>query len=461
MPLLRKASLYGITYVLNDELVISFVEAVSGRYRMIGQEKIPLESAGTLDTGMISEFRKKISGYQTRKPTWIHLVLRNVSLVKVFSLPETNPDQLDQVISNRIQAEIPYLSEEVILHQVIQEGDEGGRTQVLLFGVSKNVLSDQMKKLEAYGIVPNRITLSTEILAWLYRTRIMTSEKLERHTVFVHVFAGQIELLFFEEYRLLQSRWISQDGQPAFVIQEAVEASLASYQREWRRKPDMVLMAGDSHVLEMLQFDQSFIVKQVPLEKGEEALFLFGAVIASRQSDEVFDYTLPMHKEIREQIHKTESYSKLTISVMAFAIALLLMAIVEIGVILSQMGWFNYQSNTFSNSVREVKKMRESAVNIRDFYQKKIMPLVVLEQIRDVIPEDMLLTELEYDEDQADITISGTAPQQAQIDQLVSKLGKEALFKSVKLERVQSERSNQGALVYNFTITCLVKLSAG
>ncbi len=454
---LRKSQLYGITYFSNEELVICFVEGVSGGCRTIGRERIPLETEGVLDTGMISEFRKKISSYQTRKPTWIHLVLRSVSFVKVFTLPETDAGQTEHAISNRIQAEIPYLTEEVILHQIIQEAEEGGRSQVLLFGISKNVLSEQMKKLEAYGIVPNRITLSTEALAWFYRTHILAHEKLERHTVFLYAFSGQMELLFFEDYMMLQSRWISQSGYQTFAIQEAIESSLMSYQREWRRKPDMILMGGEVHTLQMIQFDQSFLIKQVPSEEGQEDILLLSSVVGSRNCEEVYDYTLPIHKEIRNQISKTRSYSKLTVSAAVLAGAILCLALIQAAAILMQLGWFNYRVSRFSDSVREVRKMRSEASGVRNFYEKKSTPLLALTELREMIPEDVLLAEVEYDESSASLVLNGNAPQQAQIDQFISKLGRSDLFGRVKVERVQSERGERGAALFNFTVTCALK----
>src|SRR3990167_6251106 len=174
-----RSSLVGISYFSGDELRVAFLEPSGGGYRIIGTESVPLSGDGSAFSDLQSRFRNRLSGYQSRSPLWIHLVMRQAALVKVFSLGNVSAESREAEVEKRIHSEIPYLADEVILHRVFQETQDPNAVQVLVFGVSKAVLSDQMKKLAVYGVVPERVLLSTEVLTQLFKTQILPLRKPE------------------------------------------------------------------------------------------------------------------------------------------------------------------------------------------------------------------------------------------------------------------------------------------
>ncbi|OGW81999.1 MAG: hypothetical protein A3G33_04435 [Omnitrophica bacterium RIFCSPLOWO2_12_FULL_44_17] len=461
----KKGSIFGISYFHGDELHVVFIDHAHGQTRVIGKETISVRSSENLSAAdhTLVEFRKRILSYRARIQSWVHLVFRNVSIVKVFPVPQVPETELDQAITNRVHAEIPYLSEEVILHQVLQEAQQGKESQVLLFGVSKGVLGEQLKRLEAFGVIPDRVVLSTEALGWLYRTKVFPEENPKDLVLMVYFFNGHVELLFFEDHVLLQSRWLSQEANQGVGMQESIRATIAAFQREWHRKPEQIYVAGlSSSNAEAMSSDPSYSVKVMMEDSNQEGHppALFNAVIESISSDEIFDYTLSSYKEVRDQKSRVVGRSKIASSVFCLTAALLLLALVQVGIVFGQISWFQFRTGTFSADVKEIKKMHQEAVAIVDFYEKKALPIETVASLREAISTEMLLREVEYDFDKRTISVRGIAPDQALVDQFIAKLEQGGFYEKLKLERIQAEQSDQAKTVFDFSFEGHIKVTS-
>lgn len=447
----KKISTYALSYFADEKLRTIFLESDGAAYRVVDSQFLSLTQAES-SPEVLSDFRKKIMNFRSKNPFWIHIIARNSCLVKVFTVPKVAPQELEHAVSKRIQAEIPYVSEEVILHQVIQEASEGKESQVLLFGVSKAALNDQSKKLEALGIIPDKVVLSTEVLAWMYRSEIIPKEKPQPVSLLIHSFADQLEVLFFEDHVLLHSRWISLENENATAVRDELNAAIMGFQREWHKKPDDLIIVGNAKELGTFAVDPSFNVKHIFSEAHEIVTPLILATLAAHKLEEINDYSLVEHKEVRQEKTRTENQSKLAFSIACFAFSLFLLAAFQITLILGEIGWLNYKINSFSKSVKEIKKQRTQAKQVSAYYDQKAMPIILISSLRDVIPNNVLLSDLQYLYQGRSVTIRGTAPAQTEVDAFVNQLEKNALFQHMKLKGVQSSKDARGQNVLEFSL---------
>jgi hypothetical protein len=452
----NQMSFFGVSYLKGEELEVVLLRKKGHHYHVLGVESISTSTENPASSEAISHFRNHITNCQNKGCAWIHLVWRNVSFVKMFSMAGVAPEERDVAISKRIYSEIPYLSDEVVLRQTLQETKEAGNIQVIVTGVSKAVLREQMKKLEAYGISTDQVMLSTDILDWFYRTHIVPSEHPDEISLLIYLFGDQVELLFFEGTNLVQSRWIAKSADPAIGVREAVQSSISSFQREWRRKPTMAVLVGMKQTeAESFISDPALSVKQVfPEIQNQEdfvPILVLGAAEA-HQTSELFDYTLNQLKTDREKKVYQKKWTQLSFSVFLFALSLFLMILVQTLITITQISWIEVRSKMLSSSVGEVKKIRHQAMEILSFEWKKDLPLVILASLRKAVSDKLFLQELDYSQKESIFSVKGLASGQSDVDKFVSLLEKDPIFEHLSLEGVQSGKNDQGVLSYEFTI---------
>jgi hypothetical protein len=272
-----------------------------------------------------------------------------------------------------------------------------------------------------------------------------------------------VELLFFEDVFLLQSRWVSEEGDQASSIREAIRASSASLEREWRRRPNQVLLlGGGSEPESALVPDSSLQVEKVSIgaDTGSELPSLLTGAADVYLSGQAFDFTLPIVKESREKERRARKFTKLAASAACFALSILFFASVQAALTLAKTSWFRIQIGVLNQSVKEVKTLREQTLLVRDYQQKKLVPLKLLAIFRKLIPGELLLDELEYSVSQSLVRIGGKAPEQSQVDKFVASLEKDPIFEKLWLEGVQAERDKQGKSVYHFSLQGVLKLNS-
>ena len=96
--------------------------------------------------------------------------------------------------------------------------------------------------------------------------------------------------------------------------------------------------------------------------------------------------------------------------------------------------------------------MRTKALHVQDFRAKKSLPVLLLGGLRKAVPHDLVFRELEYDEAKRRFSLQGTARAQAHVDQFIAAVGAQSIFERLALERIQTERAQDGSTVYSFTL---------
>src|SRR3989338_1482102 len=110
----KKISVFGVSFFREASLEVFFLERSGDRYLLLGKEQFTMSQP--LSQQAVSAYHSKLSGYRTKAPVWVHVILRHSAFVKLFSLSGIRQEDLDGEVAKRIREEIPYLAEELSYH---------------------------------------------------------------------------------------------------------------------------------------------------------------------------------------------------------------------------------------------------------------------------------------------------------------------------------------------------------
>ena len=361
---------------------------------------------------------------------------------------------METVLAIRFKEQIPYLSKEAVLHRSIQRKSEDGSLEALLLGVPKDVLAEQMKLLRACGLVPDRVILSTDLLVWMYRAHMRGDDRRpDQANVLIHLFGNQAEMLFFENQVLLQSRWVSWETDQAANLLDAVQSYTDGFQREWRKRPNALFLIGErNEEAESSLLKSHFSVERISSDHETTLAPILAAAARAYATQDVFDFTLPEVKEVRNKERRVKGRAMLLFSIACFSFSLFFLAVVQTLMTVGEMGWLRFKMGALEGSVQEVREVRTKALHVQDFRAKKSLPVLLLGGLRKAVPHDLVFRELEYDEAKRRFSLQGTARAQAHVDQFIAAVGAQSIFERLALERIQTERAQDGSTVYSFTL---------
>jgi hypothetical protein len=440
------ASCYAISYFLSGQFEVGFFKPTPS-----GPTLVALESMSQIEVGTEegkARFREQLSRHQKKSQQWIHLILRNAGFVKVLELSEDAAVNDEDLLTKTVRQQVPHLADDIIYHVAAQEKTEVLPATGLMYGVAKTVLEEQLSALQSIAITPDFVTLSTEALMWWHHHH--PPQKTQDHAtrLLVHLMGEQLELLYVEDGALIQSRSVKSGPATPQSIERSTISSNYSFQKDCNRAPqETIFLAADNSGIDRLP-DESW--KRASDWSKLDVPPLFPIVIEACRAREVFDFTPPEVERARSAKTRGTHSEKLMKSMSLLCLSFFIYGVLLVGSALGEMGWMQMKMNQLPASVQEVKAMRKEALSLRAFQERKAFPLVLLGGIQAAIPKGAVLTQLEYDEPRAIFSLQGEAKQQGMIDDFLKALSEHSTFSDVTLERVQAQRQQLAAGVYEF-----------
>lgn len=450
-PFPKKGSILGISCFRDEQLEVVFLERSGDQYQLLGREQVAVGQSASPQA--ISTFQNNLSKYRLRSPVWIHIVLRHAAFVKLFYLPGATTDQLDSAVTKRIQEEMPYLVEELSYHYTTQGIREDESKHVAMFGISKAVLKDHLDQLDRLGMTPDRVLLSTEILFWYYQTYIFPEWRELQSIILIHLFPRQAELIYLENGRILQSRWVSQEESDFGTLGEAIDSATRAFHRESKWKPKAALVFTEKNDDLNASFP-NFSVPVHPISPWPQLTIppLMAACAEATRSGNILNFTLPEIEEKQRKEANASGWGKLFFSIFCVAFSIFLFTGIHTLSGLGETAWIQMRAHALGKSVQEVKLMRTQAFKIKEFRERKASPVLLLAGLRQAMPVGILLRELDYRGEGGGFFARGAALQQALVEQFTQTLSRESGFYHVTLERVQAQQDERGGTSYSFEI---------
>lgn len=159
---------------------------------------------------------------------------------RILQLPSHDPKEIASMVRFSAEDYVPYTTEELLLDQCLLHGLTSGESLVLAAFAHREVVDAHMRLLNAAGVVPEHVYLSTACIA---SGAIAARPPVEQPFAVVNLASGGIEALVFDEQgRLVFGRavaaahdWTRSPEQNADAIDELaveVRATLSAFRRE-------------------------------------------------------------------------------------------------------------------------------------------------------------------------------------------------------------------------------------
>lgn len=417
----QENGVFGFTYLLNNRFTIQFYESRDDECRLRGRETFPVDAAQGKEA--FEKFLRMHEGPSAEGISWIHLVFRSAGLVRTFSMPEEKGENSEDLLQKRVEQEIPHLVDDVIYHARVQNMTASVGKEGILFGISKTILRDQMGSLEAYGIIPCHVMLSTEILLWRHEEAGKKRQEIGEGVMLeVHRVGEEAELLFFEENCLRYSQWIRpMSGESAPGLELLITAASEA-------------------------FEKSFGKKAVRLQPEVPDGTLELAAIEAHRTISIFDFS-PSDLEARRSHGQTRQLRfGLARSAAWLALAFLVFSLSQLMSSAAGHAWLGSKADPLRESVYQVKQLRRQALAVQKFQAAKVFPLAVIEILSLTMPSELLAITLEYHQPAGTFSLRGEAEGQERLDEFMTALQNQNVL-DVSLDRFEAVDAATGQVI--------------
>lgn len=167
------------------------------------------------------------------------IIPRHEATVRVLAMPSQNAEEIASMVRLSAEEFVPYPADELIIAHSVLQKLPGGESRVQITLVHRDIIQAHLRVLEAAGIHPAQIYLSTACLTTAFG---IAGTATETPTALVALGSTGIEVLVFSQGRLAFSRGVASvqdwagEGEAALGAQEElaieVRGSLAAYRRE-------------------------------------------------------------------------------------------------------------------------------------------------------------------------------------------------------------------------------------
>ncbi len=438
-------TLNALSYFQADRLEVIFLKTSAGG-GLEAQDKLWIPFSESLSEKDAAAMQRQIAEKFSGHGNWIHIVMRQGGFVKTFAVPDLPEEKLNPALVQRVSDEMPHLAHDILYHIAIQNGEAVEKREALLFGISKAALEDQLAKLSQLGVIPDSVMLSTEVLYNYYQNSPAGSSA--ANAMLVHEAGRQLELIFINQGRLVQSRWFKKEAYEQDGFETLVRAAGDSLQREGRAIPaKAVLMGGD---LKTAFFNGVMPYEFLdPAGEAQTDPLLWKAALKAYKNSSVFDFTPAAWESRRRKLKAGREGSSLLTWLAVFAAAFFFFALTKVVASGLQNIQLAAQHAPVASAVKDLKALQSQALSANAYQQRKIFPLLLLEKLRAAVPLGVLLEKLEYDQKAAAFSMRGESTAEPLIHEFLEGLQKQPLFSGLKLERVEAHQDESGR-IYEF-----------
>ncbi|MBI4388014.1 MAG: PilN domain-containing protein [Candidatus Omnitrophica bacterium] len=458
---LKKTSknITGFTIIYGDSLQMALYHLQSdGTPQLITKEEFALKTTPPTERKRLAHSFLSHGGL---KVPFQHLLMREHAFTKQFQFPSKNQVEIKQMLELRLPRDIPSTIDQIVyhFHPISSESQESIQTDVLLFGVSKDLINQERELLKTFGIVPQQIVLSTIVLSSYVMRKINRRSNFPR--IILYGAVGRGEVILVEEQGIQFSRSFNYDSADLIhSVHDTVRPVFEALERKYpKAKTYELYIAGEMEQVKdelfLEYYPNRFSLQPAAGNLSPIDFLLFSA--ASVYTNEERFNLLP--DEVKQKIALAKSEIDLAkfrftwiILVVMFALTFLATSL-RMAIALSAV---NQKLSSLEPSVREIKEISRSAQMLHLVKTQKIRPLDLLVQIHEKSPQGIALTEFEYDEKGGQVHIKGRTDTQAAVDQYVRVLGAVQWFGQVELQ--YSESTSDGIRSqFQFAINATLK----
>lgn len=431
-------------------------------------------AAGLSDKEISEKLAQSFKKLDYKKEPIIVSLPRNKATCRYLKVPASSPSEIEKIVALQAFKYLPYPAEELITGYEVISIDKDGYSDINLVIVHKEIIERILRLLE--GLRPSgiKIVLSSFGLAGFYN--YLNGGESQR-VMAVDIDPSLSELIITYREKLLFSRSLRIDQtqvgwEKAFIYE--INKSLEAYAKEIsREKIEKVAVVGrvgtGQEFISLLNKETGFNAEILTDEKNNLAQQLKDSIAASGKS---FSSLLGLGlKEIEESLNLLpeerkakigqEARRKENLQFMLLLGAILL--ILGLGVAKNLDNQARYverlkaELNKISKEVKPVEEIENRLRILEKQSREKPSPLEVLYELNKLVPQEVYLVSLNYEE-ASEITLRGQTGELNSIFAFVAQLEKSPAFKNFNIKvRYATKKSVLTGEVIEFEIVCLKK----
>ncbi len=347
------------------------------------------------------------------KPSRVVLVIeREQILTKTFKLPSTNSEELERIVAFKLPQELPYSTSEIVYHFEVDRITNDGYAEVGIAWMLKKNVEEKLRLLKNLELEVDEVLSSSQGLLFYYLKSREKDNNLPLKTIFLNLDQTESELLILEGEKILLSRSIKKGvealsyGNDVYIRE--LKGEIDSLEKEGLfKKPLTICLAGPSETIESLGEPLSRIagisIKLLPLSSIiplEERAAASTDVIGANYYESFRSWSfLPEElKRVRDEAHKASVLGQITICFVVIAISSLASLYSNLLNKEIEKNRLDKELHDLHPKIKQVLHIAQEMEVIEKLQEKKTVPLEFLAALGPLMPPQITLTELNYDE---------------------------------------------------------------
>jgi len=388
----------------------------------------------------------------------IGIIPRRFAILKHFSFPSHNADEINKMLNLQIVHEVPYPKDEIVFDHTILEKEASGYAKVLAIIVRKEIARHYLKLLTDAGMAAGRLTLSSiGVLYWFNHQREKLNLSPQDSVVVVNIDEVNTELcfccrnnLFFSRSINLGSKDFNAENLPNFIKQ--IQLTLGTYKRE-NMGPEVskILLVSSISQLSVLKeklmeefklpVETATPVDNLPVAKGFDIASLIGdggltataglGVILGDSGQLINLIPADFHLSKIAHLQKKQWFN-LGVSAASVVVLLMVSFFVDVYSYSNRLKKLQDKSAELKPQAEEARKKIGFFNFINEKFKNRILAAELFSELYKLTPEDISFQSVYIEEDR--LTLHGYAKAGSSINDFQNKLVNSPIFKDVSLQ---------------------------
>ncbi len=463
---------------LNEERLKIVHVRLSGLKREVVNLSVS-EVHGMSDDDIAALIAKKVAELKLTDPRAYICVPLNALITRIIEIPSRDQEEIKEIVSLQASRHTPYSRSEIIIDMLALGVVRESYTKVLLVIAPRDIVVRQTKILQRARLEPAKVFFSSEGICHAC-AKILGAETGDQTVAVVHmddsftsfnvIRKGRIHFMrgipigashlfaekeiygdqFMDELQKSLDAYIHDEGGllPSQLVLTGVVGEVSELDELFRHTLNMPI----KHTMYFNYFPISEKAKAVASSSTKVSFFnviapllLFDRMKIDLTSDE---QKFKMQLEVRGK-----EMMKLGVLVIIFLAAIFLFFATKIYLKNLYLNNLTARYKTVMEDAKELERNFEKIQLIKKNLAERGYSLQALSALYDVVPNDVKLSDLRYDERK--FTFKGTSAAMKSVFSFVTSLEKSKLFKEVKTKYV-TMRSEDGRDVVDFEIATQV-----
>lgn len=464
-----------------NNLKISHIKNSSGKKEVVNL--LNLDITGISDIEIAKTMQFSLGGLKGKKIDFIDIIPAHLVITKNIEVPSIEKREIREILNLQAGRHTPYSLEEIIVDYVETGTYKHSYTKVLLVIVARSVVKRHYEILDRAGFKLKQVLLAAEGLA----LAVSKSLKLETENAPVNIV--HIDESFTDFSVILKNKVLFIRSIPIGTLQlknekeiyqikfvEEIKRSLEAYLSEdIEKSPNMLILTGAEEGLkeiETLLINTLHLpIKSFPYINNLNISELALNTVSKSRLVSFFDVLAPVlnREEMKISLIPEEVKVKRTIEergrdLIKTGIFILTIFISIFFILMSKIYFKGLQLNKLNNKYstlnQEAQKLEKDFLKVglvKNYLSSRGYSLEILTELHDIVPEDIELSEIRYEEEK--LSVKGTADAMSSVFSFVDKMGKSKYFKDAKT-KYTTKRKDGLKDVTDFEIAALIKKEA-